>query len=138
MEKIIVSKVAPEPDLDSHRGQTGLQSATPLRLRDLADYQDGAIVSRALSSKKNGTITLFAFDQGQGLSEHISPFDAFVHILEGNAEITVTGKSFLINEGEIVILPANQPHALKALSKFKMLLTMIRSGELISLQERKV
>ena len=107
--------------------QSDPPTAEPIRILDLARYQDGAIVSRTLSNSKCGTITLFAFDQGQGLSEHRSPFDAFVQILEGSAEITVSGRQFRAKDGEIVILPANQNHALNALSKFKMLLIMIRA-----------
>lgn len=98
-----------------------------LRLIDLIDYQEGAVVSRTLVDKKAGTVTLFAFDEGQGLSEHTAPFDALVHILDGEAEIVISGKSLNVKEGEMVIMPANQPHALKAVSKFKMILTMIRS-----------
>ncbi|WXG42386.1 MAG: cupin domain-containing protein [Candidatus Freyarchaeum deiterrae] len=94
---------------------------------DLIDYQEGAVVSRTLVDKKAGTVTLFAFDEGQGLSEHTAPFDALVHILDGEAEIVISGKSLNVKEGEMVIMPANQPHALKAVSKFKMILTMIRS-----------
>lgn len=96
-------------------------------LKDLIDYQDEAVVSRTIIDKKAGTVTLFSFDEGQGLSEHTAPFDALVHILEGEAEITISGKPLRVKEGEMVIMPANQPHALRALSKFKMLLTMIRS-----------
>ncbi|MDH2902143.1 MAG: cupin domain-containing protein [archaeon] len=109
------------------KNQTGLKSAEAIDIAELLSYQDGAIVSKTLNNTNCGTITLFAFDQGQGLSEHTSPFNAFVQILDGNAEITVSGRRFRANEGQIVILPANQPHALNALSKFKMLLIMIRS-----------
>jgi quercetin dioxygenase-like cupin family protein len=77
--------------------------------------------------KKAGTVTLFAFDEGEGLSEHTAPFDALVHILEGEAEVVISGKPFPLKQGDIIMMPANEPHALKALSKFKMLLTMIRS-----------
>jgi quercetin dioxygenase-like cupin family protein len=98
-----------------------------LRLVDLIDYQEGAVVSRTLVDRKTGTVTLFAFDEGQGLSEHTAPFDALVHILDGEVEIVISGKSLRAKEGEMVIMPANQPHALKAISKFKMILTMIRS-----------
>ncbi len=101
--------------------------AQAVRLRDLIDCQEGAVVSRTIIDKKAGTVTLFSFDEGQGLSEHTAPFDALVHILEGEAEITISGKPLRVNEGEMVIMPANQPHALRALSKFKMLLIMIRS-----------
>lgn len=98
-----------------------------MRLTDLVDYQDGAVVSREIINKKTGTVTLFAFAAGQGLSEHTAPFDALVQLLDGEADITISGKTLRLKEGEIVIMPANQPHALKAVSRFKMILTMIRS-----------
>jgi quercetin dioxygenase-like cupin family protein len=98
-----------------------------VRLADLVDYQDGAVVSREIINKKTGTVTLFAFDKGQGLSEHTAPFDALVYIFDGEADITISGKPLRLKEGEMVIMPANQPHALKAVGKFKMILTMIRS-----------
>lgn len=91
-------------------------------------YQEGSVVSRTLVSKPTGTVTLFAFDEGQGLSEHTAPYDALVQMLEGEAEITVAGKRIHARAGEMVLMPANQPHALKALTRFKMLLTMIRSS----------
>ena len=100
--------------------------AEPIRIIDAIDYQKEAIVSKTLVNNNAGTITLFAFDKGQGLSEHTSPYDAFLHILEGTAEITISGKWFEADGGEIIVLPANHPHALNALSRFKMLLTMIR------------
>ncbi len=96
-------------------------------LKDLIDYQEGAVVSRTLIDKKSGTITLFAFDQNQGLSEHTAPYDATVYVLDGEVEVTVSGKLIALKEGEITILPANEPHALTAKTKFKMLLTMIKS-----------
>jgi len=98
-----------------------------IRPADLLDYQEGAVVSRTLVDKNAGTVTLFSFDQGQGLSEHTAPFDALVYLLDGEAEITIYGKSHHVKEGEIIIMPANEPHALKAIKKFKMMLTMIRS-----------
>jgi quercetin dioxygenase-like cupin family protein len=98
-----------------------------MRLTDLVDYQDGAVVSREIINKKTGTVTLFAFAAGQGLSEHTAPFDALVQLLDGEADITISGKTLRLKEGEIVIMPANLPHALKAVSRFKMILTMIRS-----------
>jgi len=101
--------------------------AKAIRLIDLVDYPEGSIVSRTIIKKKTGTVTLFAFDEGQGLSEHTTPFDALVYILDGEAEITISGKTLRLGEGEIVIMPANQPHALKAVKKFKMILTMIKS-----------
>ena len=97
------------------------------RLIDLVDYQDGAVVSREIINKKTGTVTLFAFAEGQGLSEHTAPFDALVQLLDGKADITISGKTLRLKEGEMVIMPANKPHALKAVSRFKMILTMIKS-----------
>ncbi len=102
-------------------------AAKALRLLDLIDYQDGAVVSREIISKKTGTVTLFAFDKGQGLSEHTAPYDALVNLLDGEADITISGKTLRLQAGEMVIMPANQPHALKAVSRFKLILTMIRS-----------
>ncbi|MFQ5996131.1 MAG: cupin domain-containing protein [Dehalococcoidales bacterium] len=107
-------------------------SANPLmaqvkKLIDLVNYQEGSVVSRTIIDKKTGTLTLFAFGEGQGLSEHTAPFDALVYLLDGEAEITISGKTFHLKEGEIIIMPANEPHALKAIKKFKMLLAMIRS-----------
>jgi quercetin dioxygenase-like cupin family protein len=101
--------------------------AKVLRLVDLVDYQDGAVVSREIINKKTGTVTLFAFDRGQGLSEHTAPYDAMVSLLDGQADITISGKTLRLKEGEMVIMPANQPHALKAVGRFKMILTMIKS-----------
>ncbi len=96
------------------------------RLVDLIDYQQKSVVSRTLIDKKTGTVTLFAFDEGQGLSEHTAPFDAMVYLLDGEAEIVISGNPLRLKQGEMTIMPANQPHALKAVHKFKMLLTMIR------------
>jgi len=101
--------------------------AEVVRLVDLVSYQEGAVVSRTLVNRTTGTVTLFAFDDGQGLSEHTAPFDALAFVLEGEAEIAISGKPLRTAAGEAVLMPANQPHALKALSRFKMLLTMIRS-----------
>ena len=96
-------------------------------LRDLVNYQDGAVVSREIIRKSTGTVTLFAFDKGQGLSEHTAPFDALLHVFDGEAEVTISGKAYHLEQGQMIILPAGETHALKALSKFKMLLAMIRS-----------
>jgi len=93
----------------------------------MVNYQEGAVVSRTLVNRPAATITLFAFDEGQGLSEHTAPFDALAQVLEGEAEITVSEKPLVTEAGHAVLMPANQPHALKALTRFKMLLTMIRS-----------
>ena len=91
------------------------------------EYQTDAVVSKTLINKPSGTVTLFAFDQEQGLSEHTAPFDAMVHILDGAAEITIAGVSYNVKCGEMIIMPAHEPHALKALEKFKMMLIMIKS-----------
>jgi len=102
-------------------------SSQPQKLIELVEYQAGSVVSRALVNEKAGTVTLFAFDEGEGLSEHTAPFDALVHLLEGEAEVVISGRPLRLKQGEVVIMPANEPHALKALTRFKMLLTMIRS-----------
>ena len=99
----------------------------PLNLAGLGEYQDSSVVSKTLIDKKVGTITLFSFDKGQGLSEHTAPFDAFVYIVDGEAEITISGEAHSVKKGEMIIMPANEPHALNAKEKFKMLLVMIRS-----------
>lgn len=97
------------------------------KMASLVDYQEGAVVSRTIIGRKVGTVTLFAFDEGQGLSEHTAPYDALVHVLEGEAEVIVSSRTVQVKEGEMIILPANKPHAVKAPKRFKMLLTMIRS-----------
>ncbi|KAF0218616.1 MAG: hypothetical protein FD174_2709 [Geobacteraceae bacterium] len=102
-------------------------AAQVLTMTDLIGYQDGSVVSRTLIDKKVGTITLFAFDEGQGLSEHTAPFDAFVQVVDGEAEITISGTEYALHAGQMIIMPANHPHAVKAAKRFKMLLVMIRS-----------
>lgn len=101
--------------------------ASPAPLAGLVDYQEGAVVSRTLLAKPSGTVTVFAFDAGQSLSEHTAPFDALVCGLDGEGELSVSGKPFALRSGEAVILPAHEPHAVRAMQKFKMLLVMIRS-----------
>jgi quercetin dioxygenase-like cupin family protein len=101
--------------------------AEVVRIVELVNYQDGAVVSRTIVKRSTGTLTLFAFDEGEGLSEHTSAFDAVAHLLEGEAEITISGKVLRAAAGEAILMPANQPHSLKALGRFKMLLTLIRS-----------
>ena len=96
-------------------------------LTDMLDYQPGAVVSRTLMERDTGTVTLFAFDRGEGLSEHTAPFDAMVHVLEGRALITISGVPFDVGAGEMIVMPADQPHALRAVEKYKMILVMIRS-----------
>jgi quercetin dioxygenase-like cupin family protein len=97
------------------------------KIVSLAEYQEGSIVSRTLIDKKSGTVTFFAFDEGQGLSEHIAPYDALVNVFDGEAEVVISKKIFHVKEGEMIILPANKPHALKAIKKFKMMLIMIKA-----------
>jgi quercetin dioxygenase-like cupin family protein len=97
-----------------------------LKLKDMATYQEHSVVSREIIKKPSGTMTVFAFDEGEGLSEHTAPFDAAVYLLEGEAEIRIDGKPYSVKEGEMIIMPANKPHALKAVTRYKMLLVMIR------------
>ncbi len=98
-----------------------------VKLIDLVSYQEGSIVSRTIIDKATGTCTLFAFDEGQGLSEHTAPFDALVYLIDGEAEVTISGKVLHLKEADMVIMPANKPHALRAVKKFKMMLVMIKS-----------
>jgi quercetin dioxygenase-like cupin family protein len=97
------------------------------QLAGLVNYEEGSVVSRTIIDKKAGTVTLFAFDKGQGLSEHTAPFDALVCLIDGQAEVIISGKSLEVKQGEMVIMPANQPHALRATQQFKMMLVMIKS-----------
>jgi quercetin dioxygenase-like cupin family protein len=97
-----------------------------LHMAELVNYQDGSVVSRQITKSEAGNVTLFAFDKDQELSEHTAPFDALVHVLDGEAEIKVSGKPSRLKSGEAIIMPADEPHAVKALTRFKMLLTMIR------------
>ena len=102
-------------------------SSKASNLSELITYQPGSVVSRQLIKKSTGNVTLFAFDKGEGLSEHTAPFDALVYILDGSAEIIISGKSYHLKPGETIIMPANQPHALKAVERFKMMLVMIKN-----------
>jgi len=95
-------------------------------LNELVDYQDGSVVSKEIIKKEKGSVTLFAFDKGQGLSEHTAPFDALVYVFDGKAEITIAGKPVPVEAGQMVIMPADKPHSLKAVERFKMLLVMVR------------
>jgi quercetin dioxygenase-like cupin family protein len=101
--------------------------AEPKNLIDLIDYQTDSVVSKTIVDKPAGTITLFAFDKGQGLSEHTAPFDALVYIVDGKAEIKISGNPHQVSAGQMVVMPANKPHALRAVSRFKMMLVMIKS-----------
>ena len=111
----------------SDQDQNVVRSAEVKQLVDLLQYQDGSIVSRVLLKNKGGTVTLFAFDVGEGLSEHTAPFDALVVVTDGEADIEIAGESFKVRQGETIILPANRPHAVRAATRFKMLLIMIRA-----------
>jgi len=98
-----------------------------LNLSDMVSYQTGSVVSRQITKADAGNVTLFAFDAGQELSEHTAPFDALIHVVEGEAEIIISGKLFHLKAGEAILMPADEPHAVKATTQFKMLLTMIRA-----------
>ena len=104
-----------------------IEKAVPYNIVDLVAYQEGSVVSKTILDKNTGTVTLFAFAKGQGLSEHTTPFDAMVIVLDGTAEITIAGNPLTVKTGETIIMPANQPHALQADERFKMMLVMIRS-----------
>lgn len=101
--------------------------ARTIKVEDLIDYQEGAVVSKEIIRKGTGTVTIFAFDKGEGLSEHTAPFDAMVQVIDGKAEIIISGNKNVLEKGDMIIMPANEPHALHALERFKMILTMIRS-----------
>ena len=98
------------------------------RLKEMVEYQKGSVVSRTVIDKKSGTVTLFAFDEGEGLSEHTAPYDAMLIDLEGNIEVKISGANNRLEEGDVIIMPANKPHALKALTRFKMMLVMIKAA----------
>ncbi len=105
----------------------GLPGAQVANAAELVNYHDGSVVSREIVKNATGNVTIFAFDEGQGLTEHTAPFDALVHVLEGEVEITIAGKPHHLHGGEMILMPSQQPHALTALKRFKMILTMIRS-----------
>jgi quercetin dioxygenase-like cupin family protein len=109
-------------------GEEGSLRAKLVQLASLVEYQQNSIVSRTLIDKKAGTVTLFSFDRGQGLSEHTAPYDALVQVIEGEAEIVISGNALHARAGDMVIMPAAEPHALTAIERFKMLLVMIRSS----------
>jgi quercetin dioxygenase-like cupin family protein len=106
---------------------TATGGAKAAGLSTLIAYQNGSVVSQTLLERKTGTVTLFAFDKGEGLSEHTAPFDAMVVVVDGEAEIAISGKAHRVSAGEMIVMPANEPHALRAVERFKMLLIMIRS-----------
>lgn len=102
------------------------ENSKAIELNSAIEYSDGAIVSKTLAENKGGTLTLFAFDKGQALSEHSAPFDAIVQLLDGKAEFTIGGEPHELSKGELIVMPANIPHAVRAVDKFKMLLTMFK------------
>ena len=108
---------------------TNMPAASPTKLATMIDYQDGAVVSRTLQQDEVGTLTIFSFDQGQGLSEHTSPFNAYVQILDGQAEITIGGKVIPVQAGQLILMPGGVPHQLDAVQRFKMLLTLFRTSQ---------
>jgi quercetin dioxygenase-like cupin family protein len=112
--------------VSNEKNKSGLESAKVYKLEKLVEISEGAVVSRILIKKKTGTVTLFAFDEGQALSEHTAPFDALVTIFDGEAEWTIGGKAVTLTSGESILMPAKVPHAVRAIRPFKMLLTMIR------------
>ena len=105
----------------------GEELSQPGKLADLMEYQKGSVVSRTIIDKKVGTVTLFAFDKDEGLSEHTAPYEALIYIVEGKVEVKVAVRSFILEAGDMIMLPANKPHALRGIQRFKMLLVMIRS-----------
>ena len=111
---------------DNKETGAGIPAERVLEMADLIEYQEGSVVSRTIIDQQTGTLTLFAFATGQGLSEHTAPFDALVYLLDGEADIAIAGQSYRLRKGAMIIMPANKPHALKAIDKFKMLLVMIR------------
>ena len=119
--RILIHKILVEVNIMSNEllGKT-------FKVENLIDYQENAVVSREIVRKETGTVTIFAFDKGEGLSEHTAPFDAMVQVVDGKAEISISNNSNIVEKGEMIIMPANDPHALKAIERFKMVLTMIR------------
>jgi quercetin dioxygenase-like cupin family protein len=118
--------MARKTEIDDGRGHGGLKAGSKQNLASLISYGTGSVVSRTIVQGQAGTVTLFAFDEGEGLSPHTAPFDALLYLLEGKALVTISGKSSELGEGEAIILPAGKPHAVKAVTRFKMLLVMIR------------
>ena len=119
----IVSTMPPDKPARSDRVPKG----TVQHLADLVEYQPDAIVSRRIIKSQSGTVTLFAFDIAQNLSEHTAPFDALVHVLDGSAEVTIAGKASSLHEGDMIIIPAGEPHSVHAVGRFKMVLTLLRA-----------
>ncbi|APG27447.1 cupin [Syntrophotalea acetylenivorans] len=115
--------------MSTKKQEPNMPAATPTELAAMIDYQEGSVVSRTLQQDEVGTLTVFSFDQGQGLSEHTSPFNAYVQILDGQAEITIGGKSVIVQTGQLILMPGGIPHQLDAVQRFKMLLTLFRTSQ---------
>ena len=113
-------------DREATTGKVAVPAGEALELAEMVQYGEGAVVSRTIAESKSGTVTLFAFDAGQGLSEHSAPFDALVQVLAGQVELTIGGQAVTASAGQLVVMPANVPHSLKAMERFKMLLIMLR------------
>ena len=107
---------------------TEFEKAKSFSFNDIIDYAANAVISKTIIKKQTGTVTLFSFDKGEGLSEHLAPFDALVQVIDGTAEIIINGKSNMLNAGRSIVMPGNVPHAVKAVERFKMILTMIKSS----------
>lgn len=114
--------------LENPSNSRGIPGAQISNVLELVNYQEGAVVSREVVKRPTGSVTIFAFDEGQGLSEHTAPFDALVQVLDGEVEINIAGAPHRLHCGEMILMPAGQPHALKSITRFKMILTMIRPG----------
>jgi len=110
-----------------NKEQKSVARAQVAKLVDLADYQEDSVVSRTIIDRKTGTVTFFAFDEGQGLSEHTAPYDALIYVVDGETDIVISGKETHMKEGEMIVIPAKKPHSLRAVKKFKMILAMVRS-----------
>ena len=123
---IPAEEVSNPMDIENNPGNVLI--AESAQIAALVDYQSGTVVSRTIIGRNAGSVTLFAFDKGQGLSEHTAPFDALVYMIDGEADITIGGRSIRMGAGEAVIMPANRPHALKAVERFKMMLVMIKDS----------
>ena len=113
--------------LKNNEQRTGFKRSQVAYLVNLIDYQEDAIVSRTIIDNESGTVTLFSFDKGQGLSEHTTPYEALMYLIDGEVSVTLSGKTYHLQQGEMIVMPPNEPHALKALSRFKMLLILIHS-----------
>jgi len=113
--------------MEDEKKENRIPAAEVTQTAALVAYQSGSIVSREILKQPSGRVSVFAFDAGEGLSEHTSPFDALVQVLEGEVEVMISGRPHRVKTSELILMPANQPHALKAITRFKMLLTMLRA-----------